>query len=242
MISELTNPPITEVVCGFILNPTPLTTLDFGVYREMRVSDFQRSELHPPVMDGVGFQLGPMIDARVWLISHNEELLVQLQGDRVYVNWRRRGEHYPRFHDHGEQNGIKRQAIDEYKKFASFAKSRGIENLSIVRLELAKINILKKGIDYKNTSELCELIRFAGDFERVCMSSLQQFELRFIEGDQIKSSHVAISMTQNQVQLEIRHTFPFSDDLDSAFSAANELVNKQFFNLLDVNRLEEIRL
>lgn len=45
---QLKHPPINEVVCGFIFEPTTLTALDFGDYWEQRRDQCPRYELlHP---------------------------------------------------------------------------------------------------------------------------------------------------------------------------------------------------
>jgi uncharacterized protein (TIGR04255 family) len=234
--AHLARPPINEVICGFIFGPTTLTALDFGVYWDRRRADFPRHELHPPVFDDVTIPLGPVVDARAWLMSADEDLLVQLQNDRFYMNWRRRGEGYPRFSDHDGRPGLRTRAISEFGKFESFASERASKPLEIVRLELGKIDVLKKGSEYDNTVDLRELLPVTSVFEQVSLSEPQQLQLRMAEGNEQARTHIAVVMDNNRVRIETRHTFPFTGVLNNDFIHANERVNQVFFGLLNTER------
>ncbi|MGA7980063.1 MAG: TIGR04255 family protein [Chromatiaceae bacterium] len=234
--AHLARPPINEVICGFIFSPTTLTALDFGVYWDRRRADFPRHELHPPVFDDTTIQLGPVVDARAWLVSVDEDLLVQLQNDRFYMNWRRRGEGYPRFSDHDGQPGLKQRAISEFRKFESFASERTSQPLGLVRLELGKIDVLKKGSEYDSTVDLRELLPVTSVFEQISLAEPQQLQLRMAEGNGQARTHIAVVMDSNRVRIETRYTFPFTGELDDDFIRANERVNQVFFGLLNTER------
>ncbi len=232
----LDHPPINEVVCGFVFEPLPLSTLDFGVYWEGRRDDYPRHELHPPVLDGGGIRLGPVVDARAWLVAASEEFLLQLQSDRFYVNWRRRGDSYPRFSDYEDGLGLKSRAIQEFETFAAFASERAGAHLGITRLELTKIDLFESGRDYEDLADLQDLIGVTRVFEQVSSSDPRQLQLRLVEGDGPTSTQISVSMDPKKVRIETRHLFPFNGDLNDDFDAANKRVNEVFFGLVNTTR------
>ena len=237
---RLKNPPIEEVVCGFIFAPTKLSSLDFGVYWEDRRSEYPEYELQPPVVEGGSIQIGGMFDSRVWLVNANEEILLQLQNDRFYVNWRRSGDGYPRFSDHENQQGLKRKAIAEFEKFAAFAAKRTSQTLSLTHIELSKIDVLKRGIRYDSMEDLRELLPITAVFEQVSLADPQQLQLRMSEGDETENTHLSIVMDARGVRIESRHRIAFSGDVDADFVKANNRVNQLFFGLLKTELFEGI--
>lgn len=234
--TRLKKPPIDEVVCGFVFEPLPLSSLDFGVYWDQRRADFPQHELQPPVLDGSSIRIGAVLDARVWLIGGNDELVLQLQHDRFYVNWRRRGDHYPRFSNYNGNIGLKQRALEEFAQFADFAEQRSGKRPAVVRLELTKIDILDCGIDYSDMRDLRALLPVTRVFEEVSLSDPQQLQLRLSEAEGETSTHIAVTLDTKRVRIEARHVFPFTGDLDANFVNANTRINRVFFGLVVTER------
>jgi hypothetical protein len=102
---KLASPPIEEVVCGLCFPSIPeLDPIAVGRFSHDIRDEYRQHAVQPPVTDQAGFTFalgaGPL---RSWLISENDEWVIQLQHDRFYLNWRQRGGDYPRFSDEGEK-------------------------------------------------------------------------------------------------------------------------------------------
>lgn len=235
---QLGNPPISEVVCGFWFDPLPLTTLDMGVYWERRKPAFPRYELRPPLFEGIE-ALPRVHDARVWLVGPNDHRVVQLQRDRLYVNWRRNQGQYPRFQNHGAEQGIRDWAMAEFEQFKAFAAERTSEPLHLTHLELSKINTLSRGTAYTDFSDLRQLLPVTAVLEQVGMDHPQQFQLRLAQEDGLAQTVVAVVMTNQRVTIEIHHVFPFSGDLSADFVQANHRANQVFFGLVHTERFQQ---
>lgn len=234
--SRLNNPPINEVICGFVFDALPLTTLDMGVYWEQRRADFPRHELHPPLLDQATIHLGTVLDARVWLVGTDEQFLVQLQNDRFYVNWRRKGEEYPRFSSSEGRVGLKDRAIEEFRRFSRFAVSRTGHALTPTTLELTKIDVMDREIAYSDMQDLQSLVPVTQVFNAISLTDPQQLQLRLSEGEGETSTQIAVVMDTKRIRIETRHLFLHSGDMEADFIHANERVNEVFFGLVDTKR------
>jgi uncharacterized protein (TIGR04255 family) len=78
-------------------------------------------------------QVGPPI-FRTWFTTEDEVYVVQLQPDRLVLNWRKRGDSYPRFEP------ILERFIDALLKFWSFLKSENLNPTPINQVELSYVN------------------------------------------------------------------------------------------------------
>ena len=228
---QLASPPIFEVVCGFVFAPQPLDTMDFGVYWETRRDEFPQRQVQPPILEGntilhVGTQ-----PQRSWLISEDETHVLQLQYDRFFVNWRRRNGTYPRFSDHDGKEGIRSKAIREFERFAEWVKERTGEPTQLQRLELTKIDVLTKGIQYASIEQLSKLMSVARVFNDIQISAPNLLHLRLVETHNDATTNVQIAITAENVKIETRHVFPSLGNIRVAFDSANDRVNQIFFGL-----------
>lgn len=96
-----TSPPVVETAIAFEFQPRP----EIGIRELVHVGDhlpggFNRFEQHPPLPpravdlppeNDSGWQILP----RLWAIDDTRQLLVQLQVDRVVLNWRKTSEPAP---------------------------------------------------------------------------------------------------------------------------------------------------
>jgi uncharacterized protein (TIGR04255 family) len=235
---KLDRPPINEVICGFIFEPAPVDVLDFGVYWERRRGDFPNKELHPALFDE-----GPIINfrggmlTRAWFVSELGDVLLQLQHDRFYMNWRARGTDYPRFSDRDGNRGLKSYAVEEWKRFLSFITERtGAPTVKLLRIELAKVDVLERGKHWVDHQDLGTLMKVATVFNDIQLKDPAHLQLRLTESDDNKAALVTVNITDLQARIEARVIVQASDDIDGLLTHANERVNAAFFGLL--NRAE----
>lgn len=109
-LPSYSRPPLDEVAADMQFATLPLTAADIGSFHALIAADYPRSLDVPPlppsfetVGPGVvlpfGIGVGNSLLPRSWFISDDDEHVVQLQTDRLIVNWRMRphGGAYPRY-------------------------------------------------------------------------------------------------------------------------------------------------
>jgi len=109
-LPEFERPPVVEVALGIQFRPIPqLRPIELGRLRDEWRDDYPILQEQPPLppasedlvvgAPSVQLTLGPAPQARLWFSSVDQERLVQLQPDRLIVNWRQRtrGGRYPRY-------------------------------------------------------------------------------------------------------------------------------------------------
>lgn len=232
---KLDRPPINEVICGFIFEPASLDVLDFGIYWQERAADYPRKELHPALFDETVVNLGGL-PARAWLISPDPEaVILQLQHDRFYMNWRARGTDYPRFTTRDGIPGLKTLALEEWAKFSAFVASRcGSTKPRLKRIELAKVDVLERGTHWSDHEDLGRLMRVAAVFQEIQLADLTHLQLRLTERDDAnKATLVTVNVTETQARIEARVILQATDDLDALLTFANDRLNAAFFGLLN---------
>ena len=149
-LPEFDNPPVVEVVLGVQFRPLPglhglgLAPLQ-AVWRDM----FPISQEYPPLMpviegdpQGAGklqLSLLPVPAVRQWFVSESGNELVQLQPDRLLVNWRAgdTAEKYPRYRH------MRSTFESRFTELSSFAKDQGFGSLDVVQAELSYINVIQ---------------------------------------------------------------------------------------------------
>lgn len=151
---EFERPPIDEVYCGVIFSPLPaeFRIPHYGAFWAEVQHDYPKCEHVPPIGDlSQAFdQATGMPMPRVWLISSDDQRLIQLQRDRLLFNWRRRApdNSYIRF---PAVFGGFQKALE---KFRSFAEKHGFGAPAIQAYDLTYTNLLLKGREWENTNEL----------------------------------------------------------------------------------------
>ena len=235
------HPPIVEVVCGVVFDATPLNVLHWGVYWDSRREAFPKTTLQPAIIEGVGFSLGapPM---RAWLESSDSSIVLQLQHDRFYFNWRAVGDApdrsaYPRFRDRPERSGLRTRAVKEYRELQAFCAKRFDVPLNVRRVELSKIDVLVRGKDWSDMADLIDVVPITGTFEKIHRSDEREVSLRFVEhiDGQTVIVHIStVGSPTSGIRIESRALAPVDGDgaLENAFDEANRVLNKIFFTLV----------
>ena len=213
--------------------------MDFGVYWESRRGDFPTHELHPPLSDAGVFRLGGPPTLRAWLVSDSGDTVVQIQNDRVYVNWRRRKEEYPHFASHDGREGLRDKALREFELFCAFCQTRIGARPTLQRLELTKIDHLDKGRDFKDLVDLASLLKVTKVFEDVQSSVMNKLRLQLTETVDSGISHLTIDVESERARIEIRHVFTPKETMAALFDEANNHVNRVFFGLLEKSEVEQ---
>ncbi len=234
---ELLKPPIEEVVCGVVFDSfAELDALLLGVYWDSRAVDFPKRSLQPALMDDIGFAMGafPM---RAFLATPDDQFVIQLQHDRFFMNWRSTGGAYPRFSEKHGQGGLLLRALGEFEKFASFLDSRCKRRPSIRRIELTKIDVLRRGEQWRDLDDLVQLVPVTGVFREIQHSESREVNLRFVERgpEGVAIVHVATLMdgeVPNALRIEGRCIVTATSELPAAFTRANTVLNDAFFKLI----------
>lgn len=138
-------PPINEVVLGQVFSPRlDLLIPHFGRFWDCLGSDYPKVAHAQPIVDDQSAE--PPADPttgiflpRVWFLSDDETRLVQLQQDRLFVNWRQTPEitaTYPRFPS----------IWTEFERvsaiFEDFLSKNLNQPLAISRHELSYVNVI----------------------------------------------------------------------------------------------------
>jgi len=242
---KLERPPIDEVICGLVFSPLDLSVLHHGVYWDLRHDDFPRSELHPSIEDEPSIMLGvPPI--RTWLISAADDLLIQLQHDRFYMNWRKRSAEYPRFNDHADVRGLLTRALKEYEQFSAFCKESLSTTPNATRIELAKIDIFERGRDWKDRDDLAALMPWTESVLSLCDIDSPEMMLKFSRS--IENGKLSFSATSGlkaatgerviRTETRVSGTIGTGNSTKEIFLAANHELNKVFFSLVPPSALD----
>ncbi len=152
----LVRPPIAEVVCGVRFRPLPaFDTLHHGLFWARIRDRYPRSEVHPLLADPASRIVSDVPLQRTWFIAGDEEYVIQVQIDRFYVNWRRRGGPYPGF---SGPHGIHDRFDREFDGFRVFLRDALDVVPTVEGIELSKVDLLHRGSDWTDDADLGAMI------------------------------------------------------------------------------------
>lgn len=252
-LEKLISPPIVEVVSGVIFEPIPsLGPVLAGAYWTRRREDYPVHELRPAVTADGTLLVGMVPPLRTMLFHKTGTQVLQLQGDRFYVNWRRaqgdsiegaRAGEYPRFTDRPGHKGLVSIVDDEYRAFDLFCGEMFGRPLVPQSVELAKIDLLIEGVDWNDFGDLVKLLPWLQSFSAFARSSRPAFALRFDEPREDALLAVTISQSnavdatgteRRLVKLETRivKTLGKGVAMRDAFLAANAELNAVFAEMI----------
>lgn len=245
---ELERPPIDEVVCGIVFEPVAeLDALALGVYWGEREEAFPTKSLLPALTDEAGFRIGPM-PMRAFLVNADDQFVVQLQHDRFFMNWRNRGRGYPRFSERHGPDGLLRRALGEWEKFEEFVGRRFKRKLQPHRIDLTKVDVLRRDVDWKSVEELAQIVPVTGVLDQIQQTESREVDLHFVEKGAGGTAVVHVSTVSDgaaptSLRLEFRLTRALADRGPAAgFEAANEILNHAFFKLIPPDQLARFGL
>ncbi len=151
MESELTlpsysRPPLDEVAADMQFATLPIKAADVGAFHALIAADYPRSLDVPPlppsfetVGPGLVLPFGIGIGTnlpRSWFISDDDEHIVQLQADRLIVNWRIRphGGPYPRYAE------VRRRFVAAHEALTRFVHQKGYPDTEPNQCDLTYFN------------------------------------------------------------------------------------------------------
>ena len=243
-LPKLERPPIAEVACGVVFESLAIDPVSVGPYAQQRLAGFPRHEIKPALED-VPPQGAPSLvfgqglpRLRTWLISADDALVLQLQHDRFFLNWRRAGgAAYPRFSDHAGQRGLLSRSLEEFAAFSEFWNVAHQARPVASRIELVKIDHLIEGRDWRGISNLADALPWLRPLIGLARSDAPGLQVQFAEprGDGLFTIALQAPTSVNRTAiLETRVARPVApgDDLRSAFVEANRELNAAFAALV----------
>lgn len=237
---SLARPPIVEVVAGLLFDPLPLDGLLLGVYWDRRKADFPKHSLQPALVEGPRLILGNH-PFRAMLESEDGVLLLQLQHDRLYLNWRARGTDYPRFSSGAPGSGLLYRALEEYQRFADFCAERLHLRPTVRRVELVKVDLLKRGEVWTDTDDLAALVPITSPLNVGHRASQREISLRVVEHHDNEMVVVAMSsvrdgpggaMTALHIETRVLRALAVAEMPEAALRDANVTANRVFRRLV----------
>lgn len=138
-------PPLVEVSFGVAFKRLQeFKTGHFGLYWSRIAGEFPQTDDKPAVISSSEAQTQEELQSvlrlpRVWFVHRGKELLLQLQSNRFYLNWRNEdpSRAYPRF------SALAPQFEHHYAGLERFLEETGHGRLNIVSGELSYMNILR---------------------------------------------------------------------------------------------------
>ena len=148
------NPPVVELVLGVQFSPlVKLTAGHFGLlWNELGEDwieprdglslpeEFERFEQHRfETLDNLHFRLEPLrLPGRFMLGHRTKDRLVQVQGTRFHLNWRKHNDFYPSY------KNLIGEFEQTFAKFESFVKNSELGMLALNQWELSYVDSFPK--------------------------------------------------------------------------------------------------
>jgi uncharacterized protein (TIGR04255 family) len=152
-------PPVDEVVCGFRFERLrELRVPHIGLLWEKFRSEYPTVQHAVPIASDNSLPVDELTGIplpRVWFISKADSQLIQFQLDRLYYNWRHRGDDYPRY------PAIIKNFENAKKHLETFAKESELGPIKPLECELTYINHIPIGQAWERIDDLPNVI---GDF------------------------------------------------------------------------------
>jgi len=259
-LSRFEHPPINEVVCGVAFKRIPgIDAYTTGDYWKTRREDFPKREARPPfvplhLITGTPAQTMPseFPVSNTWLISADDSRVLQIQDNRLHLNWRRVSIEdrslYPRFHSR-ESKGLLDQFIREYAIFSQFIQQNASVDQqapSITEVSLSKIDHLMQGVHWNDASDIIKLIPSISSFTDLKEQdqALPRFNVSFNESSSSLNAGTSIvtafhtdpsGKNHHFLRLESTVYLAVDDNLErirTGLECANDHLNAIFSNLI----------
>ena len=171
-LPEFDRPPVTEVALSVQFEPLATwRAVHAGLYWGEIKDKYPLSETHPALpsaierFDGVFPQQTQSINlsmnifgdadiARFWFLTQDKTRLIQIQRDRLVINWRKviGNETYPRY-----SNEIRPRLLEEWTRFSAFTQKQNLGDLKILQCEVTYINDIPQGEGWTTLPEALAL-------------------------------------------------------------------------------------
>lgn len=166
------HPPLVEVALGIEFVPLA----EFGAIHMARLSERWREQFphvqehaplppNPPIGLTDQFNGGLVVNMgapgiRLWLLNDNQDQLVQVQRDRLVLNWRASGDvsPYPRYHE-----ALRPIFTRQYDEFVAFLDESGLVKPRPLSVEVTYVNMIPaSSVDVP--SDLSSILRSQSPF------------------------------------------------------------------------------
>lgn len=248
---HLDRPPIVEVVCGVTFSPVAgLDPVSTGVYWSTRRERFPTYQLQPALSESEEVAFLPVPPLRVWLISADDQFILQVQADRLYLNWRKRAEQYPRFNDHGGREGLLTRTLSEFEALSEFCAGHLGGKPQPTGIELSKIDLLREGEHWTKFSDLAALLPWLDPVAGFSRTEDPKLQLRFQETRSSGTLTIVAAMGIEQttpaasrriLSLESRYSAKIGGNavsIKSAFTEGNAELNRVFETLIPKEKVD----
>lgn len=146
-LPDYERPPVVEAYCGiYFRDLLRMMAPQVGLFWQAIRTEFPGTQTHPvlPPLFTSDLQQAFIIKTlggtipRTWFVSEDQTMLVQLQGDRLILNWRKNTDanEYPRF------QALKQEFLEIVQKFEQFVKSELSSALTVTGIELGYVNAI----------------------------------------------------------------------------------------------------
>jgi uncharacterized protein (TIGR04255 family) len=147
LLPSFVRPPLDEVAADLQFSPLPIKAADIGAFRSLIADEYPNSTDVPPLppsfeTEGISFippfalNLGGGLLPRSWFISSDDEHVVQLQADRLIINWRLRpnGGAYPRYPE------VRQRLVAAHEALTVFVHQHGYPDVMPNQCDLSYFN------------------------------------------------------------------------------------------------------
>lgn len=240
---KLEAPPIVEVMCGMFFEPVAaLDPMAVGGWWHSKMrATYPGHTVQPAVTDAGTVFFAGSGPLRAWLVSADDEWIIQVQPDRFYVNWRKREAAYPRFSGEG---GVLRRALLEFGRFAEYCKEELSVSIVPNTVELAKVDLIIEQKHWRDGKDLAAILPVVADIGRFAKSPALSFGLNVVEPRdggcvlhmdlQLLPASIVDGQLARAMKIETRATCPVTEAaaFEDRFAVLNGHANEVFFGLL----------
>jgi uncharacterized protein (TIGR04255 family) len=233
---KLDAPPIIEVMCGVFFPPIGgLDPIVAGGWWHSVKETYPKHSIQPAVTEASGiFVSQGTAPLRSWLISGDDEWVIQVQPDRFYVNWRKRSGVYPRFNDHDGLEGVLTRALRELDRFRTYCKSELQSDIVPSTVELAKVDLIIEGPHWKDETDLGTLLPVIADVGRFANSPALELGMHAVvrRTDGVMRIDLSLS-TETIVEGQLARAVKIDTRTSRAVTGGVEVVREAFVALND---------
>lgn len=151
------HPPVDEVVCGFRFEQLrELKVPHIGLLWERFRNQYPTTQHAVPIATDNSLPVDEATGIplpRVWFLNKSDNELIQFQLDRLYYNWRHRGDDYPRYPSIIKQFEKAKGDLD------AFAKQLELGIVKPIECELTYINHIPKGAGWEKIDDLPKIFK-----------------------------------------------------------------------------------
>lgn len=151
-------PPVVEAFCGISfqelqnLHAPQLGKLWDKFRRTYPLIETQPPLMNPPPGDVPMVVFGGSTQFRTWFLTADKTILVQIQRDRLIVNWRKQeSSTYPSF------DVLNKHFTKAFVQFTRFINGLGLEELRFTGLEFGYVNIIPLAVPLSSTQDVTNI-------------------------------------------------------------------------------------